>query len=61
MMNKIKFWITHWRWFLCKLIAGKEPIVVNCCFNGDALKKGWSLYDENNPDKSLITAKDGEK
>ena len=46
------------RWAIVKLIVGNEPMIMNCTFNGDGIKKGWSLFNYSNPEKSIILGKD---
>ncbi len=54
---KIKDYLKELKWRFIKLIAGKEPVIVNCVFNCDALKDGWSVWDSSNIDKSFISAR----
>ena len=56
-MKSIKYYLQRFKWRLIKLIAGNEPIIMNCTFNCNGLKEGWWISDPKNPDKSLITGK----
>jgi len=50
----LRRWLMNIRWAIIKLIAGNNTIIINCTFQCDGLKEGWSISNPNNPERSLV-------